>query len=196
MEYSHPNPPFSFMLCASTILPSQSVLTSRYTHPLPQYGDTQIGHGEAIQAHFSRKTYINMQRPTIYQTALKPATHPLCISEIKRLCHCWEREVVYRQSKMLWNSPPKQNRVWGGKYKVKFTQTLAQVLSCSCQSPSIMWVSLLVSAPMIISKERQPDKRAEQKEKMASEWAGRSSPTAHPKAVSCCTSKAVTSCVS
>lgn len=40
MDYHmHPYPPFSFKLCPSTILPPQSVLTSRHTHPLPQYGD-------------------------------------------------------------------------------------------------------------------------------------------------------------
>ena len=62
----------SFSCCILWILPSQSVLTSRYTHPLPPlWWNTQIWHGRATQSHFSKEhTHTNMPPST---RAGKPA---------------------------------------------------------------------------------------------------------------------------
>lgn len=72
-------------------------------------------------------------------------------------------------------------------YKIKFTQILANNIWKRRQTLLISWVTLFLSVLLIISKERQPENKAEQKGKLASTRAGPSSPTTHPIVTLCCT---------
>ena len=56
-----------------------------------------------------------------------------------------------------------KNRAWVKKFKVKVTQNTSE-----CSLTSIKGSNHCLSAPMIISKERQPENRAEQKGQLAS----------------------------
>lgn len=51
------------MLCSLTLLPPQSVLTSRYTHPLPQYGDIHRSLTRESNIH----THTLLPRPHTYR---------------------------------------------------------------------------------------------------------------------------------
>lgn len=127
--------------CALWSLPSHSVLTSRYTHPLPQYGDIHRSDMEKQHKHtfLGAPTYKLAEFHNLPDCAGDHQTHPLWITKIKRLCIAG-REVV--TASLVLTSPKnsghsgeemslchqKTKQGLGKKNsKVKYTETLAAV---------------------------------------------------------------------
>lgn len=117
--------------CPLWSLPSHSVLTSRYTHPLPQYGDIHRSDMEKQHKHtfLGAPTYKLAEFHNLPDCARDQQTHPLWMIKIKRLCIAG-REVV--TASLVLTSPQnsghsgkrwvyvtkKQNRVWVKKKKI------------------------------------------------------------------------------
>lgn len=161
--------------CALWCFSYPSVLTSRYTHPLPQYGDIHRSDMGKQHKHTSLEalTYKHAETHNLPDCAENHCRHQFWISKMKTLCIAG-REVV--TASLVLTSPPnsrqdveeemsqrhqKTKQGLGKKIKVTFTQTLGTISTtfrrdADYQSLLIAWVTLSVSAPMIISKERQP----------------------------------------
>lgn len=151
---------FRFIMCHSTSLPSQSVLTSWYTHPLPQCGE----------AHRDLTRGSNRSTLSLAHTCKHAETHnlPDCPETSKHahfvlkwnkdVMHCWER---------------------GG-----YTQTPSKTfMPITIHHASEM----LRLRPRLSAKKDDLRTDLNRKDSLASEWAGRSIPTTHPIAFPCCT---------
>lgn len=191
--------PFSCSCCALWSLPRWRVLTSRYTHPLPHYGDIHRSDMEKQHKHtcLGAHTYKHAKSHDLPDCAGNQQTHSFCSSKIKRLCIAG-REVV-TAIRVL--SPPQKNSGQDGGEQMSLHHQENKTVQWDTSTSSLKfrrdcslfgWFSS-VSVHTIISKESQPEKRAEWKALQVSKRAESSSPTAHPALIHFCRSNKATS---
>lgn len=75
---------FCFMLCPLTFLPPKSVLTNRYTHPLPQYGDIHTSDMRKQHTLFQQYTHTHTEAYNLLDCAASQQRQPFDFIKIKR----------------------------------------------------------------------------------------------------------------